>query len=166
MDHRLITKAIAPLCALTMLLAGCVSNNNWWDQEGNLRTRNDTYVPGMPLAAPDRSVNPVTQSHGGTYVVKKGQTLFAISRDTNIPIRALIDANNLEPPYYLQSGQRLTLPSARFHVVTKGDTVYSISRTHGDADRHQSHRADLRHQGRTTPAVAVTREHARCRLRK
>ena len=132
MDHRLITKAIAPLCALTMMLAGCVSNNNWWDQEGNLRTRNNSYVVGMPLAAPDRGGNRVTtQSNGGSYVVKKGQTLFAISRETNIPIRALIDSNNLEPPYYLRSGQRLTLPSARFHVVSKGDTVYSISRTYG-----------------------------------
>jgi len=135
MDRRLIMKAIAPLCALTLMLAGCASNENWWDQDGNLRNSNNSYVVGMPLAAPDRDGRSDTfgqgGTQGGTYGVKKGQTLFAISRETNIPIRSLIDANNLQPPYSLQAGQRLTIPSERIHVVGRGDTVYSISRTYG-----------------------------------
>ena len=130
MDLRLIIKAIAPLCFFTLLLAGCGSSDNWWDQDGNLRNNNG-YAVGMPLAAPSRDVYQSNQSQSGTYVVKKGQTLFAISREMNLPIRSLIDANNLQPPYALQTGQRLTIPSARIHVVARGDTVYSISRLYG-----------------------------------
>ncbi|MFZ3034925.1 MAG: M23 family metallopeptidase [Parvibaculum sp.] len=131
MDRRSNIKAIASLCALVLMLTGCASRDNWWDQNGNLHGRNNDYVAGMPLAAPYRGDHQTVQSSGGSYVVKRGQTLFAISRETNIPIRSLIDANNLQPPYALRTGQRLTIPSARFHVVARGDTVYSISRTYG-----------------------------------
>jgi murein DD-endopeptidase MepM/ murein hydrolase activator NlpD len=131
MGQRWNSKAIGPICVAVMMLAGCASNDNWWDQNGNARGSNNSYVPGTPLAAPDRYAGTATSSKGGTYTVKRGETLYAISREKNIPIRSLIDANHLEPPYMLRSGQRLILPSARYHVVVAGDTVYSISRTYG-----------------------------------
>ena len=40
----------------------------------------------------------------------------------------LISQNNLAPPYILQVGQKITLPKNQYHVVNKGDTLYSISR--------------------------------------
>lgn len=128
MDQRLSMKAIMPLCAVVLMLTGCGSSNNWWDQDGNLHGRDNGYVAGVPLAAPYRGDH---QSGSSSYIVRRGQTLFAISRETHIPIRSLIDANNLQPPYALYTGQRLRIPSARFHVVARGDTVYSISRTYG-----------------------------------
>lgn len=131
MGQRRNSKAIGSICVAMLILAGCASNDNWWDKNGNARTSNNRYVPGTPMAAPDRYEGTATSSRGGTYIVKPGQTLFAISREKNIPIRSLIDANDLEPPYALRSGQRLTIPSARYHVVVPGDTVYSISRTYG-----------------------------------
>ncbi len=131
MGQRWNSKAIGPICVAVLMLAGCASNDNWWDQDGHARGANNRYVPGTPLAAPERYTRATTSSRGGTYIVKPGQTLFAISREKNIPIRSLIDANDLEPPYALRSGQRLTIPSARYHVVVPGDTVYSISRTYG-----------------------------------
>src|SRR3546814_19059685 len=50
----------------------------------DLHGRNNDYVAGMPLAAPYRGDHQTVQSSGGSYVVKRGQTLFAISRLTNI----------------------------------------------------------------------------------
>src|SRR5688572_18059374 len=68
-----------------------------------------------------------TASHPGVAVVGRGDTLYAIARQHNIPTRAIIDANGLRPPYALRVGQRLTLPSVRTHVVQAGDTVNNLS---------------------------------------
>lgn len=61
-------------------------------------------------------------------IVRKGDTLYSISKRHNVPMRALIRANRLSPPYDLKIGQRLKLPDAASHIVAKGDTLYSVSR--------------------------------------
>lgn len=63
-----------------------------------------------------------------TITVKKGDTLYSLSRTYSIPIRDLIEANNLTPPYTLYVGRVLRLPVARYHTVAMGDTLYSISK--------------------------------------
>ena len=63
-----------------------------------------------------------------TVTVQKGDTLYSISRRYNVPLRDLIEINNLTPPYTLNIGRVLRLPTAKFHIVEKGDTLYSISR--------------------------------------
>jgi len=62
------------------------------------------------------------------YRVKDGESLYGISRQLDVSIRSLIDANDLAPPYSLQTGQRLVIVAPRGHVVEPGDTVYGISR--------------------------------------
>ncbi len=92
--------------ALLMLLGGCSGNqiplfnyNTWWGG-----------------SAPS------------SVVVKKGDTLYSISRRYDVPLREVIEVNNLRPPYSLKIGQVLRLPTARYHVVAKGDTLYNISK--------------------------------------
>jgi len=68
---------------------------------------------------------------GGTVIVGPGETLFAIARRTGVELRDIVVANNLEPPYALRAGQRLTIPAARYHIVRAGETGYSISRAYG-----------------------------------
>ncbi len=63
--------------------------------------------------------------------MRRGQTLYSIARAYGAPLRALITENDLEPPYELAVGQRLTVPQARVHEVAPGDTVYGISRQYG-----------------------------------
>ena len=60
--------------------------------------------------------------------VKKGDTVYSLSRTHEVPIRAMIEVNNLSAPFLLTPGQRLKLPKPAVHVVRKGDTIYSISR--------------------------------------
>jgi murein DD-endopeptidase MepM/ murein hydrolase activator NlpD len=67
----------------------------------------------------------------GAVQVRKGDTLYAISRRHGVPLRDLIEVNRLRVPYLLAVGQRLTLPRPRAHVVAAGDTVYGISRRYG-----------------------------------
>lgn len=63
-----------------------------------------------------------------TVTVEKGDTLYSISKRYDTPLRDLIDANSLKPPYTLKVGQVLRLPASTYHVVSRGDTLYSISR--------------------------------------
>lgn len=64
-------------------------------------------------------------------VVKRGDTVYSLSRRYGVPIRAMIEINGLSAPYTLSLGQRLRLPPVATHTVVKGDTVYSISRRYG-----------------------------------
>ncbi len=68
---------------------------------------------------------------GGSIVVQRGDTVYALARQHNLPPRALIDANDLQAPYILQPGQQLRLPGERLHVVQRGETLYAISRAYG-----------------------------------
>lgn len=67
-------------------------------------------------------------SAAGVVTVAAGDTLYEIARRYNVPARELIVENGLQPPYGLRVGQRLLLPTARFHLIQKGDTLYAVSR--------------------------------------
>lgn len=59
--------------------------------------------------------------------VGPGDTVYALSRRHRVPVPAIIRANDLEPPYLLIVGQRISLPRGTQHTVTPGDTLYSIA---------------------------------------
>lgn len=82
--------------------------------------------PAPPVAAPQSH-----RAHPAQVVVAPGETLYMISRRYDVPLRAIIDANHLEPPYRLAAGTRLALPQTPFHIVQPGETLYAISRLYG-----------------------------------
>lgn len=67
----------------------------------------------------------------GHVTVEPGETLYAVSRRANVPVRNLIEANRIEPPYDLPPGRRLAVPALQQHTVEAGETLYSISRLYG-----------------------------------
>ncbi|MBR4106252.1 MAG: M23 family metallopeptidase [Alphaproteobacteria bacterium] len=67
-------------------------------------------------------------SGASKVAVRKGDTLYSIANRNNVPLRSLIETNNLYPPYTLKVGQTLRLPAAKYHIVAKGDTLYNISK--------------------------------------
>lgn len=89
------------------------------------RLRASVQAPAAQ-AQPQRRI-----ASAGVYYVTVKDTLYSISRRFQLPLRSLIDANGLKPPYTLRVGQKLRLPSPRVYVVKKGDTVYGISRRNG-----------------------------------
>jgi LysM repeat protein len=69
--------------------------------------------------------------HPDHVVVQPGETLYAVARRYDVPVRTLIEANGLTPPYKLNAGRSLAVPQVRQHIVKPGDTLYSISRLYG-----------------------------------
>ena len=70
-------------------------------------------------------------SRKDSVTVKKGDTLYSISRKYQVPIRSLISMNHIVAPYTVYVGQRIKLPTSKNHEVKKGETLYSISRKYG-----------------------------------
>lgn len=95
------------LTFLVLMLAGCSFN------DGRVQLFNYNLFGGYTPSS---------------VVVQRGDTLYSISRKYDIPLRQVIEINNLRPPYSLYVGQVLRLPSAKYHVVAKGDTLYNISK--------------------------------------
>jgi murein DD-endopeptidase MepM/ murein hydrolase activator NlpD len=81
-------------------------------------------VPPLPAGR-------VESTEAARVQVKRGDTLYAISRRHRIPLRALIEANGLKPPYRLATGRMLRVPETRYYVVASGDTVYRVGRRFG-----------------------------------
>lgn len=60
---------------------------------------------------PDRRGCSSSSDSGSTYTVKRGDTLYAISRSTGTSVRDLARLNNISPPYTIEVGQKLKLNS-------------------------------------------------------
>lgn len=95
----------------------------------------------------------------GRVTVNRGDTLYSIARANNVHVKDLIATNNLQAPYHLSAGQRISLPreangntrvasnsayspqptyaepkqtlsSDGSHRVKAGETLYSLGRTY------------------------------------
>lgn len=116
------------ILAATALLISAAGCGIFYDSGGRPAYR--TYLGQRetpPPVAEQRRPVPAD----GMHTVKRGNTVYAISRIYGVPVRAIIEANDLSPPYLLKVGDRLRIPAPRTHTVAKGDTVYSISRRYG-----------------------------------
>ncbi|TCU60966.1 murein DD-endopeptidase MepM/ murein hydrolase activator NlpD [Novosphingobium sp. PhB57] len=61
------------------------------------------------------------------HVVQPGETLGGIAAAAKVPRVLIAEANGLQPPYAVRSGQKLQIPRTRRHTVKAGDTGFSIS---------------------------------------
>ena len=81
-----------------------------------------------------RNARPAANAEGrdpGVVLVRRGDSLYKISRRESVPLRELITLNRLRPPYRIHPGQKLRLPRAKLHVVRRGDTLQRIARRYG-----------------------------------
>jgi murein DD-endopeptidase MepM/ murein hydrolase activator NlpD len=67
-------------------------------------------------------------------VVRRGDTLYSVSRSTGASVQAIAQANRLRAPYALQIGDRLTIPAgvgapASTHAAPKSADVEDLART-------------------------------------
>ena len=104
-----------------------VSVNNL-KQTNNLTT--DTLTIGQVLQIPNQII-PIEPIETEIYIVKKGDSLWSISRKYNITVNELIELNNLTT-INLQTGEQLLIPKQEveknIYVVQRGDTLWSIAK--------------------------------------
>ena len=71
---------------------------------------------------------PLPAQEAFQYQIKKGDTLYSISRQFKVPLDALLKANEITDPSKVRVGTLLRIPD--LYVVQKGDTLYGIARKH------------------------------------
>lgn len=131
---RTLTGLVLLLCA-ALALSACARKGG----PAPLDDRSAMYFgrgTAVPIARPASERPPVSKAAAqfttpGSITVQSGDTLYGLSRRNNVPIRAIINANNIAPPYVLRVGQTLTLPRQAYHQVATGDSVASIARAYG-----------------------------------
>ena len=101
-----------------------------WKPGRRAKAQTATVAP-KKRATPARRTAKATSTTTKRHRVRKGETLYALSKRYAVPLRSLISANKLRSPYVLKVGQRLVVPLARVHTVRKGETGYGISRKYG-----------------------------------
>ncbi len=93
---------------------------NWADGEG---------TPLSAYALQPGDVQPFDPAHlPRMHQVTGDESLYDIATRYQIPLRALIDQNRLEPPYALARGRELQLPPPRFHTVARGEAFEDVAR--------------------------------------
>ncbi len=92
-------------------------------------------VAALPAPRPAWEARPVSadaRSIGqSTYVVRPGDTLRGVADRSGASLDAIARANDLEIPYTIRTGQRLTIPAGRYHQVRRGETGIAIARAYG-----------------------------------
>ena len=83
-------------------------------------------TPAKLIVAPLReSVEPIPPRQ--MVEVRANDTLYALATRYQVTPQSVIEANDLQPPYFLRKGQALKLVPRRTHIVSPGDSVYVIS---------------------------------------
>lgn len=96
---------IAAGLALTAIVAAC--NASGAPEGAKITTSGAGVTPPAPTAYATAS-----NAYAGPYTVVPGDTVYGIAQRLNVPVRSLIDANGLKPPYRLQPGQQLAMPGS------------------------------------------------------
>lgn len=114
---RRVRSALA-LALIPVLLAACGRSNH--------------YAPVVNGSGGAVAARPAAESQSaGSVTVRSGDSLYKIAQRYSVPLRALIDANRVAPPYRIYPGQKLKLPSTGGHIVKDGDTVYQVAAQYG-----------------------------------
>ncbi len=80
---------------------------------------------------------------GKQVTVGADETVYGIAHEHGIRTQALIQANNLKPPYTLKKGQVLRIPGSNEHVVRNGENLHSIADDYGVNPDVLAHENDI-----------------------
>ncbi|WP_426169550.1 peptidoglycan DD-metalloendopeptidase family protein [Sandarakinorhabdus sp. DWP1-3-1] len=116
---RLADRVAVPL--LVLLLSGCVSADRRAAAPAPKSAAKSSRVaaPARPTWQARKVVaDAVATPQGRLHTVKRGETGIAIARAYGVEWSKVAAANGLTPPYVLEVGDRLLLPSARQAAAT------------------------------------------------
>lgn len=122
---------------LVFAVTACIPPGRGFDVSNSepaptLETDQRVLVNPEPSPWQARPVTPnATNVEGGTYIVQPGDTLRGIANKTGAGSHMIADLNGLVDPYIIRVGQKLTIPSGRYHQVNSGETGIAIARAYG-----------------------------------
>ena len=90
-----------------------------------LQTEIRSEIKGVKVFKPQAAANSLLAS--SAVIIKKGDSVYALSMRHAVSMRSIILANGLLPPFVLKIGQRIILPSEPVYRVRKGDTLSKIA---------------------------------------
>ena len=115
----------ALLLSGVLALAAC--NQGGRPPAGSTSTPQPTVTAPQPtVTAAPAATSASTVPVAGTYTVISGDTVAAVANRYGVPIRSLIEVNQLQPPFTLRAGQQLQIPNQRVHIVAPDE----IGRAH------------------------------------
>ncbi len=138
MFDRLKQSKLLLATLMFVLLSGC-SNSfvqpNGFVFKGIFQTPSKSAGNGGLQASMRPQIKPTRTSpergFAAHVTVRRGDTLYSLSKLANVPINELISANGLRAPYQLKAGQTINVPFARTHKVKRGDTLSSLATQYG-----------------------------------
>ena len=118
-----------PLLAVLMtslVLAGC-------NQSGRPRGGGEGLSTSVPGTIQGGALRSTSASAPGMreYTVIPGDTVYGVAGRFNVPVRTVIDSNELTAPFRLPAGTRLVIPAPQSHIVQPEDTIWSIAHRYG-----------------------------------
>lgn len=104
-------------------------------------TPDEVILPTLIIATKDgiKEIKPAVWNENARTFTKgtdlnikaeKGDTVYKVSRRYHVPIKTIIEVNNLNAPFALKENQPLSLGSPKVHIVKKGETINSIADLH------------------------------------
>lgn len=82
----------------------------------------DKYIKNIKFPDEEKAKN-----NERFIVVKAGDNLHKIAKESNSDIKNLINRNNLTAPFILPVGKKLYIPIPNFHIVKKGESLFAIA---------------------------------------
>ena len=88
--------------------------------------KNYNPIPGTSIIVPTTSNKPYIY-----YTVKKGETIYQISKQNNIDYNTLLKINGLDKDDYIYPNQTILIPNKKYKIysTTNKDTLKDISET-------------------------------------
>ncbi|MEY2927647.1 MAG: hypothetical protein RL367_2124 [Pseudomonadota bacterium] len=124
--------------AVVLTLGGCIPPAPDFSRDApppgpgspTLATDTDGIFGDRPVWDATPVVANGTQVNEDSYIVLPGESLSAIGEKTGAGLAAIAAANALAPPYIIHPGQRLTIPTGKYHRVQPGETGIAIARAY------------------------------------
>lgn len=93
--------------------------------------RAKTAARVIAAGKPAKPASVVSPEEEAVHVVQPGETLGGIALHAKVPRVLIVEANGLQPPFAVKTGQKLQIPRTRHHTVAEGDTGFSLSMKYG-----------------------------------
>jgi murein DD-endopeptidase MepM/ murein hydrolase activator NlpD len=87
-------------------------------------------LAALLLVAAKKSEPVLPPEQESEHVVQPGETLGGIAARAKVPRVLIAEANGLQPPYAVRTGQKLMIPRTRHHSVKRGETGFTIAYTY------------------------------------